>query len=847
MNTILLFLKNNRPLLLAIVASVALLTATQALAAFGFLDPTFGTNGIAIADLGSSSDSGSGIVLQPDGKIIMMGSAPGQQPVLKRYNSNGSVDNIFGTNGILTVNFGCKAALQSDGKLVVAGSSNGSFAVARYNSNGTSLDNTFGVNGVAIDSSDPWPHSYSCSDLVIQSDGRIVVVGTERNQGNFINFAFARFTANGTLEFVQIIDKSYFPNNRYNDGEAVAIQTDGKIIMSGGMMDDDANGQISLVRFNNDADSFPDTTFGTNGKGTVTAAVPHFDYHRSSLALQTDGKIVIVGTASDTDDLHNDLVVARFNSNGALDATFGGTGIVITDFGANEFGVDVHLQADGKIIVVGTSSTVGSSNLLIVRYNRDGSLDNTFGQNGKLIGGLGNGSSSGAGMEVQPNGKVIVTGSSNGNAFLARYNVSDTTEKPITVSYESIGSFDGTILESGENSNAGGAIDKYAVTFNIGDDQKDRQYRGILSFNTSSIPDNTLITSVQVKIKRQGVMGADPTLTFGDLLLDMRKGFFSNNLALQASDFAAPASPGTLQERFSNLPNSWYAVNLNNANLGFINKTGITQFRVRFSLDDNDNMKSDYVKFYSGNSSEANHPQLVITYTLASGNVSSMSQSSVPMESGANQPPMIISNGGLTSANLSVQENISAVTTVIGDDTDLPPQSLTYSITGGADSSRFNIDPSTGILAFISAPDFEVPTDSGLDNIYNVTVQVSDGSLAATQDIAIVVTNISDNAPVFTSASGYNVAEHTSPVTTITATDADLPAQILTYSIAGGSDAARFAIDSSTGVLTFITPPDFEAPADTGLDNTYNVTVQASDGTLSTTKDLIVTVTPVVP
>jgi len=609
MNTI---LKNNRRLSLAIAAIVALLTATHALAAVGSLDPSFGTNGIAIADLGSSSDSVRDVALQPDGKIVMLGSAQ----TLVRYNSNGSADNAFGVNGKLSLDFfGRKLAVQPDGKLLVAGSSGGDFAVARYNSAGTSLDNTFGTNGVAIITSAPG----SLSDLAIESNGGIVLAGTWSNsQGHSVYSLIARLNSDGTLYdtdygSVMWLD-GVFSYDNYNFGQAVAAQPDGKIVVFGNTMDDESyDMRPYLVRLNQNG-SLDKSTFGTIGSGAVIIPVRRFHYDKGSMVIQADGRIVVAGTVGNSEDVYNDLMVARFNNNGALDTTFGGTGIVITDFGANEFGMDVRSQADGKIIVVGTSSTAGSDSLLIVRYNADGSLDSAFGDNGKLIGGLGNGPSSGTGIEIQPNGKFIVFGSSNGDAFLARYNV--TTGKSIKDNYESVGSFDGSILESGENSNTGGAIDKYSVTFNVGDDPRNRQYRGILSFNTKSIPDDALITSAQVKIKKQGIKGIDPMLTFGALLLDMRSGSFSDNLALQASDFAAPVSPGAISGRFTNLTRNWYAVTLSPSNLRFINKTSMTQFRVRFRLDDNNNRLADYVRFYSGNSVEANQPKLIITYIV---------------------------------------------------------------------------------------------------------------------------------------------------------------------------------------------------------------------------------------
>ena len=216
----------------------------------------------------------------------------------------------------------------------------------------------------------------------------------------------------------------------------------------------------------------------------------------------------------------------------------------------------------------------------------------------------------------------------------------------------------------------------------------------------------------------------------------------------------------------------------------------------------------------------------------------------------ANTAPVISSNGGGATAAVNVAENATAVTTVIATDTDLPAQTLTYSVSGGADAAKFAINSSTGVLTFALAPDFETPTDVGTDNIYNVTVQVTDGTLTDTQAIAVTVTPVTDNTPTITSNGGgasaaVNVAENSTAVTTVTAADADLPAETLTYSISGGADAAKFAINSSTGVLTFATAPDFETPTDSGTDNVYNVTVQVSDGTLTDTQAIAVTVTPV--
>ncbi|MGH3135746.1 MAG: cadherin domain-containing protein [Gaiellaceae bacterium] len=211
-------------------------------------------------------------------------------------------------------------------------------------------------------------------------------------------------------------------------------------------------------------------------------------------------------------------------------------------------------------------------------------------------------------------------------------------------------------------------------------------------------------------------------------------------------------------------------------------------------------------------------------------------------------PPTITSDGGGASAALSRSENSTAVTDVNATDPDVG-DTLTYSITAGADMTAFTIVPSTGVLTFLNAPSFELPTDIGLNNVYDVTVQVSDGSRTDTQAIAVTVTNLNEFAPVITTDGGGGSAalsrpENQSVVTDVDATDGDL--QSITYSITAGADALDFTINATTGLLSFTATPDFEAPADTNLDNVYEVTVTASDGSLSDTQALTISVTDVV-
>jgi Ca2+-binding RTX toxin-like protein len=194
--------------------------------------------------------------------------------------------------------------------------------------------------------------------------------------------------------------------------------------------------------------------------------------------------------------------------------------------------------------------------------------------------------------------------------------------------------------------------------------------------------------------------------------------------------------------------------------------------------------------------------------------------------------PVISSNGGGATATLSVAENSTIVTTVQAADQDSPV--ISFSITGGADAALFSIDAQTGVLTFKNAPDFEMPADADHNNIYDVTVQASDGTNFDQQAIAVQIANLNDNGPVITSSGGGSTAtviaaEGAVSAVIVTAVDADGTAPV--FSIVGGADAALFSIDVQTGALVFVTAPDFEMPGDANGNNIYEVVVQASDGT----------------
>jgi CSLREA domain-containing protein len=184
---------------------------------------------------------------------------------------------------------------------------------------------------------------------------------------------------------------------------------------------------------------------------------------------------------------------------------------------------------------------------------------------------------------------------------------------------KSAGTQDGWVLETSENSKQGGTIDAAAATFMLGDTASRQQYRAILSFNTSSLPENAIITKVVLKIKKQSVTGTNPFTTHQKIAVDSRKGAFSNNAALQPADFQAAASKPAVG-LLANNPQAggWYWSTLKAFTYPYypyINRTGITQLRLRFQTDDDNDAVADFLRFYSGNATiAANRPVLVIEY-----------------------------------------------------------------------------------------------------------------------------------------------------------------------------------------------------------------------------------------
>ena len=204
-------------------------------------------------------------------------------------------------------------------------------------------------------------------------------------------------------------------------------------------------------------------------------------------------------------------------------------------------------------------------------------------------------------------------------------------------------------------------------------------------------------------------------------------------------------------------------------------------------------------------------------------------------------PVAISSDGGGDSAALAVAENGLAATMVAAAG-GLGP--LGYAIVGGADAARFAIDATSGALSFVAAPDFETPADADSDNVYEVVVRASDGWRSDTQALSVTVGNVNEAPVIAGVGTSVSLARSENSVLVQDFDATDLEGNPVSFALSG-ADAAKFTIDSETGVLQFVTAPNYEAPGSAAGTNSYSVTVSASDGVSSDAVAVTVVVTNV--
>jgi len=414
---------------LALFALAGVAFAGLAHAAPGGLDPSFGTGGRVVTDFNLSTDIANAVALQADGKLVVVGTTytnndfSGEDFAIARYNADGSLDASFGTNGRVTTDFPGFAAVassvlvQPDGKILVAGGAYplfvflGNMELARYNPDG-SLDAGFGDGGIVTT---VFPHGSYASALALQADGRIVAAGTDyvdfsSEANSDTDFAIARYEPDGSPDFGfgrggQVTTDFERLND---DAFAVLLRTDGRIVAVGSSRGRLSDYDFAVVRYMPDGQLDP--AFGNAGK-TSTDFNNGFDRARSAV-LQADGRIVAAGFAIRPSGSNENFAAVRYLANGALDASFSGDGMTQVSFGSCcQFANEVLLQRDGKLVLIGFPDTESTdSDFTIARLNRNGTLDASFGESGRVRTSFGDLNGGAYGAVLQPDGRIVAVG-----------------------------------------------------------------------------------------------------------------------------------------------------------------------------------------------------------------------------------------------------------------------------------------------------------------------------------------------------------------------------------------------------------------------------------------------------
>lgn len=384
------------------------------------LDNTFGEGGVVRTIIGDDDAKAYGMAIQQDGKIVLSGEVilDSFKYGLARYNTNGSLDNNFGAQGVVTTTIGKNSfakdvAIQEDGKIVQAGYIfvNGSYhAVAvRYLENGE-MDAEFGENGIAH-----LPALNNCMSVAIQSDGKIVLGGYKSD-----NFGLGRLNSDGT------IDTSYGENgyvmtqiqDLYGEAStsyisAIGAQKDDKIVAVGFLYSYNTYNDIAIVRYNTDGSL--DAEFGN--QGVVVSNIGGLSDFGTAVTFQEDGKI-IVGGHKENGFLPGipeyDAVIIRLNAeDGSFDTTFGEDGAAIIHLTEEATYVnDVAVQADGKIVITGAYVIYSEQkfDMYVARLNADGSIDTEFGDGGSRIFAFAVTENAPQKIAVQEDGKIVIGG-----------------------------------------------------------------------------------------------------------------------------------------------------------------------------------------------------------------------------------------------------------------------------------------------------------------------------------------------------------------------------------------------------------------------------------------------------
>ncbi len=390
----------------------------------GSLDKTFGVGGYQSTDFFGLNDQIKALALQPDGKIVAAGVSDSHFAIA-RYFPNGSIDNSFSGDGKDTIHFGGESeiaisvGIKSDGRIVIAGESGSSgqqtlLSIAYYLSNGT-RDNGFSSDGKL---SLLLPDGRSTTSMKLQPDGKMVFAGYCSVDGQ-VNVSVVRLLENGALDNTFSSEGTVTINfGTATSAMAVELDQNNKIVVGAHA----PIGQYCLARLLMDGSL--DNSFSEDGLVTTSLNIGS-DYLRC-LAIQSNGKILAGGISSTSlPNYQSKFSVARYNTDGSLDETFDGDGMLV-DYkpsSATSF-LASAVQPDGKLVTIGeTYITQQATDVCVARYNIDGTPDNTFSGDGKLLLKFGPGRNSANGVAIQQDGKIVIGGEARPSLYYGEFAV----------------------------------------------------------------------------------------------------------------------------------------------------------------------------------------------------------------------------------------------------------------------------------------------------------------------------------------------------------------------------------------------------------------------------------------
>jgi uncharacterized delta-60 repeat protein len=407
----------------ALVALVLLMVpSVPAQATAGDLDSSFSGDGVEVTTFDGYYGIAADTAVQPNGKIIAVGFMHTQEGIasdfaLTRYTESGALDSSFGGTGKVLTDFGGgydtgqAVVIHRHGTILAVGSSSDDMAVARYRRNGT-LDPSFSSDGKVVLDLGGFE---TARDVAIDDAGRIVIAGTDGP-----DFVLVRLRPGGAFDTtfgggdgIVKTDFAGFGDSAF----AVAVQPDGRIVAAGFTVTVAGGQDFAVARYL--ADGRLDSSLG--GDGLVSNDFFGWEDRITDLVVQSDGRIAVSGQISrdpGTADQNSDVAVARYRPNGDLDSSFGSGGAVTTDFGS--FFDDANgmaVQDDGRIVV--SAPFYASSNLTaaVARYETDGDLDATFSGDGVAVTQASTTSDDSGGLALQSDGKIVVATGTNAGQF----------------------------------------------------------------------------------------------------------------------------------------------------------------------------------------------------------------------------------------------------------------------------------------------------------------------------------------------------------------------------------------------------------------------------------------------